>query len=83
MKYEGAGGGRGGGGSKLGKTTFKKPSLIRINLMNHENQILIKLIYVLKCLIDSKAFIEYSNDMNDIYKSIKECNTNKKNINRI
>ena len=27
---------------------------------------------------DSKAFIEYSNDMNDIYKNIKEYNPNKK-----
>ena len=25
-----------------------------------------------------KAFIEYSNDLNDIYKSIEECNPNKK-----
>ena len=28
----------------------------------------------LKYLNDSKAFIEYSNDMNDIYKNIKEYN---------
>ena len=27
---------------------------------------------------DSKAFIEYSNDMNDNYKNIKEYNPNKK-----
>ena len=27
---------------------------------------------------DSKAFIEYSNDMNDIYKNIEPCNPNKK-----
>ena len=27
---------------------------------------------------DSKAFIEYSNDMDDIYRNIKEYNTNKK-----
>ena len=27
---------------------------------------------------DSKAFIEYSNDMGDIYKNIEECNPNKK-----
>ena len=26
---------------------------------------------------DPKAFIEYSNDMQDIYKSIDECNINK------
>ena len=32
----------------------------------------------LKYLNDSKAFIEYSNDMNVIYKNIKECNPNKK-----
>ena len=29
-------------------------------------------------LNDSKAFIEYSNDMNDIYKNIEPCNPNKK-----
>ena len=27
---------------------------------------------------DSKAFIEYPNDMDDIYENIKECNSNKK-----
>ena len=27
---------------------------------------------------DSKAFIEYSNDTNDIYKNIEACNPNKK-----
>ena len=32
----------------------------------------------LKYLNDSKAFIEYSNDMDDIYKNIKEYNPNKK-----
>ena len=32
----------------------------------------------LKDLNDSKAFIEYSNDMNDIYKNIEEYNPNKK-----
>ena len=32
----------------------------------------------LKHLNDSKAFIEYSNDMNDIYKNIEEYNPNKK-----
>ena len=31
----------------------------------------------LKYLNDSKAFIEYSNDMDDIYKNIKEYNPNK------
>ena len=31
----------------------------------------------LKYLNDSKAFIEYSNDMNDIYKDIEEYNPNK------
>ena len=30
------------------------------------------------CLNDSKPFIDYSNDMNDIYKNIKEYNPNKK-----
>ena len=32
----------------------------------------------LKHLNDSKAFIEFSNDMNDIYKNIEEYNPNKK-----
>ena len=32
----------------------------------------------LKHFNDSKAFIEYSNDMNDIYKNIEECNRKKK-----
>ena len=31
-----------------------------------------------KYLNDSKVFIEYSNDMDDIYKNIEEYNTNKK-----
>ena len=32
----------------------------------------------LKHLNDSKAFIEYSNDMGDTYKDIEECSPNKK-----
>ena len=32
----------------------------------------------IKYLNDSKAFIEYSNDMNDIYKNIEKYNPNKK-----
>ena len=28
---------------------------------------------------DPKAFTEYSNDMQDVYKNIEECNTGKKN----
>ena len=32
----------------------------------------------LKHLSHSKAFIEYSNDLDDIYKNIEECNPNKK-----
>ena len=32
----------------------------------------------LNYLNESKAFIEYSNDMDDIYKSIEEYNLNKK-----
>ena len=32
----------------------------------------------LKYLNDSKAFIKYSNDMDDIYKNIEEYNPNKK-----
>ena len=32
----------------------------------------------LKYLNDSKAFLEYSNDMDDIYKNIEEYNPNKK-----
>ena len=31
-----------------------------------------------KHLNDSKAFIEYSNNMDDIFKNIEECNPNKK-----
>ena len=31
----------------------------------------------LKYLNDSKAFIEYSNDLDDIYKNIEEYNSNK------
>ena len=34
----------------------------------------------LKYFNDSKAFIEYSNNMDDIYKNIAEYNLNKKNI---
>ena len=39
----------------------------------------------LKYLNDSKAFIEYSNDMDDIYKNVEDYNPNKKtkNINCI
>ena len=33
---------------------------------------------VLKHFNDSKAIIEYSNDMDDIYKNIEEYNPNKK-----
>ena len=32
----------------------------------------------LKHLNNSKVFIEYSNDMDDIYENIEECNLNKK-----
>ena len=32
----------------------------------------------IKYLVDSKAFIEYSNDMDDFYKNIQEYNPNKK-----
>ena len=32
----------------------------------------------LKYLNNSKAFIEYSNDMDDIYKNVEEYNPNKK-----
>ena len=32
----------------------------------------------LKHFNDSEAFIEYSNDMDDIFENIEECNTNKK-----
>ena len=40
---------------------------------------------MLKYLNDSKAFIEYSSDMDDIHTNIEEYNLNKKqkNINRI
>ena len=33
---------------------------------------------VVKYLNDSKAFIEYSNDMDDIYKNIEEYNVSRK-----
>ena len=33
----------------------------------------------LKHFNDPKAFTEYSNDMQDVYKNIEECNTGKKN----
>ena len=33
---------------------------------------------ILKHLNNSKAFIEYSNDMDDVYKNIEESNPNKK-----
>ena len=33
---------------------------------------------ILKYLNDSEVSIEYSNDMDDIYKNIEEYNTNKK-----
>ena len=36
----------------------------------------------LKHFNDSKAFTEYSNDMDDIYKNIEECNPNKKRSNK-
>ena len=32
----------------------------------------------LKCLNNSRALIEYSNDMDDIYKNIEDYNPNKK-----
>ena len=32
----------------------------------------------LKHLNDSKDFIQYSDDMDDVYKNIEECNSNKK-----
>ena len=32
----------------------------------------------LKHINDSKAYIEYSNDMDDVYENIEECNPNKK-----
>ena len=35
----------------------------------------------MKYLKDSKAFIEYSNDIDDISINIEECNPNKKNKN--
>ena len=62
------------------------------------NLILMKFIYILKIherestdlkyLNDSKIFIEYSNDMDDIYKNNKEYNPHiiqkkRKNIDRI
>ena len=48
--------------------------------MKQNNQFLINKIENtgLKHLNDSKAFIEYSNDMDDIYKNIEEYNPNKR-----
>ena len=60
-----------------------------LNLINHERD-MDNIFYMkqnincelestsLKYLNDSKSFIEYSNDMDDIYKNVEEYNPNKK-----
>ena len=64
------------GCSGSGKSSF--------NLINQQSDIDKIYLYAknpyagLKHFNDSKAFIEYSNDMDDIYKNIEEYNPNKK-----
>ena len=48
---------------------MKKPTQIRVNKRESTS---------LKHSIDSKAFIDYSNDVDDIYKKIEEWNPHKK-----
>ena len=53
--------------------------MLKIHMKQNTNFYLKKQeIIGLKHLNDSKAFIEYSNDMNYIYKNIEEYNPNKK-----
>ena len=81
------------GGSVSGKTNSlfnlisQQPDIDKIYLYAKDPfayeakyQLLInkKQITGLKHLNDSKAFVEYSNDMDDIYKNIEEYNANKK-----
>ena len=81
------------GGSEFGKTNAllnlinNEPDIDKINFYvkdpyKAKYQLLINKTESigLKYLNDSKAFIEYLNDMDDIYNNIKECNPNKKNI---
>ena len=80
------------GGSRSGKTmvllnlTKKQPDIDKIYLYakdpykakyQHLSNILEKV--GLKCFNDPKAFIEYSNDMHDVYKNINYYNPNKEN----
>ena len=51
---------------------------LKIHLKQNINYQLTKKSTDLNHLNDSKAFIEYSNNMNDIYKNIEEYNLNKK-----
>ena len=65
---------------KVQKLDIDKISLYAKDLYEVKYQFLInKKEYIgLKHFNDSKTFIEYSNDMDDIYKNIKEYNPNKK-----
>ena len=76
------------GGSGSGKTNqlfnliIQQPDIHKIYLYAKDSYraklINKREIIGLKHFNDSKAFIEYSNDMDDIYKSIEEYNPNKK-----
>ena len=79
------------GGSRSGKTNAllnlinNYPDIDKIYFYAKDSyeakyQLLIKEreITQLKYLNDSKAFVEYSSDMDDIYKNIEEYNPNKK-----
>ena len=81
------------GGSGYGKLnslfnlTIHEPDIDKIYLYTKDSyeakhQLLINKMQStgLKHSNDSKAFIEYSNDMDDIYKNIEEYNPNKKRI---
>ena len=53
--------------------------MLKIHMKKNINFIVDKLNSAgLKHFNDSKTFIKYSNDMNDIYKNIEEYNSNKK-----
>ena len=51
----------------------KKPYEAKYQLLINKSEV-----FHLKRNSDSKAFIEYSNDMDDIYENIEECSLNKK-----
>ena len=73
------------GGSESGKTINNQPDIDKINLYvkepyeaKYQNFINKREKVGLKHYDDSKAFIEYSNDMQDVYKNIEEYNLGKK-----